>query len=130
MQWAWHFFKNSTAAHVKRSAPHLNNILTLSRGLINDMRGELGNNFDMEEKGCFMLCKQQKTLAHEFHLADDAEKLGLKVERLNAAQVQALEPDVEWMWQVLFYLKTIAISIPGKLMRVFKNIPGKSRCRF
>ena len=62
MQWAWHFYKNSTAAHVKRSAPHLNNILQLSRRLIDNMRTEIGDHFDMETKGCFMMCKQQKTL--------------------------------------------------------------------
>ena len=94
MQWAWHFYKNSTAAHVKRSAPHLNNILQLSRRLIDDMRIQTGDNFDMETKGCFMMCKYQKTLEHEFHLADDAEKLGLIVQRMNATEVQALEPDV------------------------------------
>ena len=41
------------------------------------------------------MCKQQKTLDHEFHLADDAEKFGLKVERLKRDAVQQLEPDVE-----------------------------------
>ncbi|RYF81131.1 MAG: FAD-dependent oxidoreductase, partial [Chitinophagaceae bacterium] len=87
MQWAWHFFKNSTAANVQRSAPHLNNILQLSRQLIDDMRPVLGDGFDMETKGCFMMCKQPKTLEHEFHLADDAEKLGLQVERLDRAGV-------------------------------------------
>jgi D-amino-acid dehydrogenase len=121
LQWSWHFFKNSTAAHVKNSAPHLNNILTLSRNLMNGMREELGDNFNMEEKGCFMLCKQEKTLAHEFHLADDAEKLGLKVERLGAAQVQALEPDVEVDVAGAVLFKDDCHFNPGKLMRVLKT---------
>lgn len=95
MKWAWHFFHHSNATNVKNAAPHLNNILMLSRNLIGDMRMQIGDNFAMEEKGCFMLCKQQKTLEHEFHLADDAEKLGLEVERLDRAGVQALEPDVQ-----------------------------------
>jgi D-amino-acid dehydrogenase len=81
IQWAYHFYKNSNAATVKKNAPHLNNILQLSRELINDVRKDIGDSFDMEEKGCLMMCKQQKTLEHEFHLADDAEKFGLKVER-------------------------------------------------
>lgn len=121
VQWAWHFFKNSTSAHVKRSAPHLNNILTLSRSLINDMRDELGNSFDMEEKGCFMLCKHEKTLAHEYHLADEAEKLGLKVERLNASQVQSLEPDVELAVAGAVLFKDDCHFNPGKLMGVLKT---------
>jgi D-amino-acid dehydrogenase len=121
LQWSWHFFKNSTAVQVKQSAPHLNNILTLSRSLMNGMREELGDSFDMEEKGCFMMCKQVKTLAHEFHLADDAEKLGLKVERLGAAQVQALEPDVEVDVAGAVLFKDDCHFNPGKLMRVLKT---------
>jgi D-amino-acid dehydrogenase len=121
MRWAWHFLKNSTAAHVKKSVPHLNNILMLSRQLVNDMRTALGDNFDMEEKGCFMLCKQQKTLYHEYHLADEAEKLGLKVERLNAAEVQSLEPDVEVDVAGAVLFKDDCHFDPGKLMRTLKN---------
>jgi len=95
MQWGYHFLKSSNAATVAKNAPYLNSILQLSRSLINDMRTDIGDVFDMEEKGCLMLCKQQKALDHEFHLADDAEKFGLKVDRLDSAGVQALEPDVE-----------------------------------
>ncbi len=121
IRWAWHFFKHSTAAHVKNSAPHLNNILMLSRELINEMRVTLGDSFDMEEKGCFMLCKQQKTLDHENHLADEAEKLGLRVERLNAAQVQALEPGVEVDVAGAVLFRDDCHFDPGKLMRVLKT---------
>src|SRR5436190_10692356 len=83
MQWGFHFWKSSNAATVQKNSPHLNSILQLSRKLINDLRNDIGDTFDMEEIGCLMMCKQQKTLDHEFHLADDAEILGLKVERLQ-----------------------------------------------
>ena len=130
IQWAWHFYKNSTAANVKRSAPHLNNILQLSRNLINDMRTEIGDSFDMEAKGCFMMCKQQKTLEHEFHLADDAEKLGLVVERMNAAQVQALETDVEIDVAGAVLFKDDCHFDPGKLIITLKNYLEKKGVQF
>ena len=130
IQWAWHFYKNSTAAHVKRAAPHLNNILQLSRNLINDMRTEIGDSFDMEAKGCFMMCKQQKTLEHEFHLADDAEKLGLVVERMNAAQVQALETDVEIDVAGAVLFKDDCHFDPGKLIITLKNYLEKKGVQF
>lgn len=130
MQWAWHFYKNSNAAHVKKSAPHLNNILQLSRSLINDMRTGIGDNFDMEEKGCLMLCKQPATLAHEFSLADDAEKLGLLAERLNAAQVQALEPDVELNVAGAVLFKDDCHFNPGKMMKVLKTHLEKQGVQF
>ena len=130
IQWAWHFYKNSTTAHVKRSAPHLNNILQLSRNLINDMRTEIGDSFDMEAKGCFMMCKQQKTLDHEFHLADDAEKLGLIVERMNAAEVQALETDVELNVAGAVLFKDDCHFHPGKLMVALKSYLEKKAVQF
>ncbi len=121
MQWGFHFWKNSNARTVKTNAPHLNSILQLSRNLINDMRNEIGDVFDMEEKGCLMMCKQQKALDHEFHLADDAEKFGLKVERLNAQQVQALEPDVELDIAGAVHFKDDCHFNPGKMMATLQQ---------
>ena len=116
VQWGYHFWKSSNARTVTRNAPHLNALLQLSRGLMNTMRLDIGDNFDMEEKGCLMMCKQQKTLDHEFHLADDAEKFGLKVERLKRDEVQALEPDVELDIAGAVLFKDDCHFNPGKMM--------------
>ena len=121
MQWGYHFWKSSNAATVKKNAPHLNDLLQLSRHLINDMRTDIGDVFDLEEKGCLMMCRQQKTLDHEFHLADDAEKFGLKVDRLNAQQVQALEPDVELAVAGAVLFKDDCHFNPGKMMVALKK---------
>lgn len=121
MQWGWHFWKSSNAATVKKNAPHLNNLLQLSRGLMNDMRNEIGDVFDMEEKGCLMMCKLQKTLDHEFHLADDAEKFGLKVDRLQKDDVQKLEPDVELNVAGAVLFKDDCHFNPGKMMIALKG---------
>ena len=121
MQWGWHFWKSSTAKMVEKNSPHLNNILQLSRHLINEMRTEIGDTFNMEEKGCLMMCKQQKTLDHEFHLADDAEKFGLKVERLHKDAVQQLEPDVELNVAGAVLFKDDCHFNPGKMMIALKK---------
>lgn len=130
LQWAWHFYKNSNAATVAKHAPHLYNILHLSRSLIHEMRTQIGDSFDMEEKGCFMLCKQPKTLAHEFQMANDAEKLGLVVERLNAIQVQALEPDVELNVAGAVLFKDDCHFHPGKFMTALKKFLEKQGVSF
>jgi len=130
MQWGWHFWKNSNAATVKKNAPRLNDLLQLSRALINEMRNEIGDVFDMEEKGCLMLCKQQKTLDHEFHLADDAEKFGLKVERLKKDDVQKLEPDVELNVAGAVLFKDDCHFNPGKMMVELKNNLEKKGVQF
>ena len=121
MQWGYHFWKSSNAKTVTKNAPHLNDLLQLSRHLINDMRNEIGDVFDMQEKGCLMMCKQQKTLDHEFHLADDAEKFGLQVERLHKDDVQKLEPDVELNVAGAVLFKDDCHFNPGKMMLALKN---------
>ena len=120
MQWGYHFWKSSTAATVQKNSPHLNNILQLSRKLINELRNEVGDDFEMEEIGCLMMCKQQKTLDHEFHLADDAEKLGLKVDRLLKDDVQKLEPNVEVAVAGAILFKDDCHFNPGKMMSSLK----------
>jgi D-amino-acid dehydrogenase len=121
LQWTLQFWKHSNATTVKKNAPHLNNILQLSRELLNENRDEIGDTFLMEEKGCLVLCQKQRSLDHEFHLADDAEKLGLKVDRLDKEQVQLLEPGIEMnvMGAVLF--KDDCHVHPGRYMLALKD---------
>ena len=121
LQWSYYFLKSSNSATVARNAPHLNNLLHLSRKLVNDMRDAIGDVFDMEEKGCLMLCKQSKTLAHELRLAEEGEKFGLLVERLDAQQVQALEPNVELNVSGAVLFKDDCHFQPGKMMAALKN---------
>ena len=130
MQWAYHFFKSSNASSVAKNAPHLNNILQLSRHLINDIRDDIGDTFLMEEKGCLMMCREQKALDHEFHLADDAEKFGLKTERLNKQQVQALEPDVELNVTGAVLFKDDCHINPGMFMLALKKYLESKGVRF
>lgn len=121
MQWAWHFRKSSKVAMVIRNAPHLNNILQLSRHLINEIRDEIGDTFSMEEVGCLTLCRTQKSLDHEFHVADEGLKFGLKVDRLDKHQVQALEPDVEINVTGAVLFKDDCHINPGRFMIELKK---------
>lgn len=130
MQWGYHFWKSSNAETVKKNAPYLNNILQFSRRLMNEMRNEIGDGFEMEEIGCLMMCKEQKTLDHEFHMADDAEKFGLKVERLNREQVQYLEPDVALNVSGAVLFKDDCHFNPGKLILLLKDHLEKKGVQF
>lgn len=121
LQWGWHFWKSCNNKTIEKNAPHLNNLLHLSRRLINDIANDIGHNFEMEEKGCLMLCKTAKTLEHEFHTADDAEKFGLKVERLNRQQTQELEPNVELDVEGAVLFKDDCHFNPGLFMEQLKN---------
>lgn len=95
IRWGLAFWKSSTAKKVAANTPHLNNLLQLSRALMNDMQKELNGSFDMIEKGCWMLYKQEKTGDHEKKLAEQAAGFGLKTLVCSAAQVQEYETEVE-----------------------------------
>jgi D-amino-acid dehydrogenase len=95
LRWGWSFWRNANAATVKRNAPHLNNLLQLSRALVNDFKTGLPGEFGLTEKGCLMLYKNEKTGDHEKHLAEEAAMFGLKTEIYDRHGVQHLEPETE-----------------------------------
>ena len=95
LRWGSTFWKKANAKTVEANMPHLNNLLQLSRHLMNDLKNELPGYFDMIEKGCWMLYKTEKTGNHEKHLAEQANTFGLKTILCNAQQVQEYETEVE-----------------------------------
>lgn len=95
IRWCLNFYRKANAANVHHAAPHLNNILQLSRALTVDMKNQLGNSFRMQEIGCFMLYKNASTEKHEIELAEEAAHFKINTKVLSAQEVQAMEPDVE-----------------------------------
>lgn len=131
VQWGYHFWKNCTQKKVQQNSKPLHEILHLSRQQIETMRDELDNVFEMQDKGCLMICKKQKTLDHEFEMADEAEKFGLKIERLNKDAVQALEPNVEVDVAGAVLFKDDCHFDPAKLMRgLFTYLQNKKTVQF
>lgn len=94
VRWGLAFRNSANANKVKQSAPHLNNLLQLSRGLMSDLRADLPA-FSMIEKGCWMLYKSEKTGDHEKHLSEQAHQYGLKTIICTASEVQSYEKEVE-----------------------------------
>lgn len=121
LQWGIQFYKNSNRQTVEKNTPHLNDLLQLSRRLMNEIREDIGDVFDMEEIGCMMMCKGEDTFRHELELADQAEKLGLTVERLDGRQVQEREPDIEVKVAGAVLFKDDAHIDPGKFMVAMKR---------
>ena len=95
LKWGLQFWKSSSYKTMSANVPHLNNLLQLSRQLMNDLQKELNGLFTMIEKGCWMLYKNPKTGEHEKVLAEQAAELGLKTIICTAQQVQGYEPEVE-----------------------------------
>ena len=95
IRWGIAFRHNANEKKMRENIPALNNLLQMSRQLMNDFKKEFHDSFDMIEKGCWTLYKNEKTGDHEKHLAEQAAQLGLKTEIYDNKQVQEYEPDVE-----------------------------------
>src|SRR5205814_546777 len=65
LRWAMTFRKNSTAEKMKANIPRLNDLLQLSRHLMNDIKTDLNGSFELIEKGIWTLYKTEKTGDHE-----------------------------------------------------------------
>ncbi len=130
LKWGWYFFRNSRKEVMETNIPHLNNILQLSRLLMNEIREDIGDVFGMQEIGCLMMCKNMETYYHELELAEQAEKLGLSVERLSGDDVQKLEPDVEVRVSGAVLFKDDAHIDPGKFMLAMADFLQKNGVTF
>lgn len=121
IKWGYTFWRSATEQKVKEAAPHLNNILQLSRELTTEMKNELGNTFRMEEIGCFLLYKTEKTEKHEIHLGELAKQFNIETRVYNAAEVQAMEPEVEVNVRGGILYPIDAHLHPGEFMKTIKE---------
>ncbi len=116
IQWGLTFWKNANHATMHKNAPHLDRLLKLSRYLMNDIRDDIGNAFDMEEKGILNVYKSAALEKHEIHLAEEAAHFGIETKVLNAQELQDLEPEVEVVARGAVWYKTDAHIHPGKFV--------------
>ena len=130
LHWAFKFYRNSNQKTVEKNAPHLSQLLNLSRRLMNEIRDDIGDVFDMEEIGCMMMCHEQKAFEDEIKLAAAAKKFNLEVEILNRKELQKLEPDVELDIYGAVLFKDDAHIHPGKFMVAMKNYLEKHGVKF
>ena len=130
MQWALQFYKQSNQKTVDKNSPFLSELLNLSRRLMNEIRDDIGDVFDMEENGCMMMCHSQKAFEDELKLAEAAKKFKLEEEILNREELQKREPDVELDIYGAILFKDDAHIHPGKFMVAMKNYLEKNGVHF
>jgi D-amino-acid dehydrogenase len=91
--WGLRFWRSATAEHVHRSAPALRDLSFLSRRCYEELADD-GLDFGLVRHGLLMLCKTQRTLDEEAHVAQMARSLGLTAEVLDARGTAALDPAI------------------------------------
>ena len=128
--WGWKFYRAATREHVRRSAPLLRDLNLATSVCFDEFAQKHGNNFDLEKRGCFCLCKTQQRLDHEAEIVEQARELGLKADVLDAKQTAAMEPNVRMdIAGSVFFHDDSHIS-PWKFMAALKRVVGAHvRCR-
>jgi D-amino-acid dehydrogenase len=92
MRWGWLFYRHSTERHVAASRELLRDLNLESRRLFAELSED--GDFGLEKRGLLMLCKSQKGLDEEAHVAKEASEIGLQAEILDAAATAKLDPDI------------------------------------
>jgi len=130
LNWAFRFYKSSTQQNVEKNTPHLKNLLNLSRKLINEIRDDIGDVFEMEEIGCMQMYRSQKLYEQKLRMADAQRDSEPEVERLSREELQRKEPDVELDIYGALLFKSDAHLHPGKFMIAIKNYLEKKGVAF
>lgn len=120
IKWGLQFYKHANTKHVEKAIPALRDLSLLSKELYQDF-AMTNDSFFYEEKGLLMLYKTDKTAAEMFHEAKEAERAGLKVNYLSAAEVARLEKGTVTNVLGGIHYKSDAHLYPQKFLQFIKQ---------
>ncbi|TDX01222.1 NAD(P)/FAD-dependent oxidoreductase [Dinghuibacter silviterrae] len=116
VSWGWKFMRSATREHVERSGPYLRDLNVYSKQLYETLAQEPGFDFALEKKGILMYFKTPRVAEEEIHLGIQARRMGLDVEALEPAAVQALEPGLDLDILGAVHYRCDAHLYPNRLM--------------
>ena len=94
LRWGWHFYKNSTEAHVRRSIPALKQLSQFSKAMYQQLTKDLPFDFGYHERGLLMLYLHADTEKEEAETAHLANSAGIEAHILSLEEIQKMEPQV------------------------------------
>ncbi|MBK8701127.1 MAG: FAD-dependent oxidoreductase [Saprospiraceae bacterium] len=121
VHWGFKFWANATEKKVEVHIPPLNAILQFSREKTIEISNDLGNNFDLQLKGCYMMFRNARTGDHETELAHKAARLGMGTIVLDNRALNEAEPGlgISALGAVLYPID--AHLHPGKWVRAMRT---------
>ncbi|WDF69684.1 FAD-binding oxidoreductase [Sphingobacterium oryzagri] len=117
MNWGLKFLKHANKQHVDKHAEAIRDLNLYSSGLYDAWSAQPSFDFELEQSGIMMLYKSKEVQHEEVELAKRAQDLQLDVELLDAAAVQALEPELKLDVLGAAFYKCDGKLYPPKLMR-------------
>jgi D-amino-acid dehydrogenase len=130
ISWGWKFMRSATSEHVAQAAPLLRDLHLASRHLYAQLAGIPGFDFGLTQRGLLMLCKEQRTLDEEAHVAQSARELNIPAEVLDAKGAAALEPDVQMDVAGAVYFPMDCHLQPDRLVRCLRTHLQSQGVRF
>jgi D-amino-acid dehydrogenase len=130
MSWGYKFWRACTPEHVTRSAPLLLDLNLASRACFEELAAIPGNDFGLVKKGLLMLCKTARTFQEEAHTAEQAHKLGMPAEVLDAKQTAALDPNIRMDIAGSVYFPKDCHLTPPRFMAGLKRQLGQAGVQF
>lgn len=130
LRWALKFYNSSTQKMVEKNGPPLEELLNLSKRLMNEIREDIGDSFLMEEIGCMMMCHSKKAFEAELKVAEASRRYNLDIEILERQELQQREPDVELDIYGAVLFRDDAHIHPGKFMLAMKDYLQKNGVDF
>jgi len=133
LSWAWAFNKSCTAKNVSQSIEVIKDFNLWSAQLFSEIKASEKFTFQLENKGLLMLCKTEKMLEEELHLAKIALDQGLEVNSLSPSEIQAMEPHAnidaiggihyqcDWHTTPHEFMKELQDWLVGKGVKFYKN---------
>ena len=121
LNWGLKFYKASSAGHVKASMPVLRDFSLLSKQLFQELASQENFSFAFEERGLMMLYNTAKTEEEELHVAELANQLGIEAKALNAAELQAMEPEATVIAKGGVFYPGDAHLSPAALIQCLRN---------
>lgn len=122
MKWGYHFYKSANHKKVTENAPHLYNLLLLSRNLSIDLHRDLDTNYPFFTDGCLMLCTNNESVKHETDLAMLAKKdFGLDIPLLSNKELKEMDPLISQNVLGAAYYPIDCHLHPGQMMSILKD---------
>lgn len=121
LNWSLKFWRASTKEHVSRSAPLLRDLHLASRVCFEEFAAISTNDFGLVKKGLLLLCKTEHTFDEEIKAAEQARKLGVPADVLDAKQTAALDRNVRMDIAGSIYFPKDCHLTPSRFMAGLKQ---------
>lgn len=121
LDWAWRFWRASSAARAARAAPLLCELSLRSRACYEEWASEWPEDFGLVKRGLLLMCRSPQGLAAEAAAAERARALGVPAQVLTPQETAALEPGLTLRIAGSIYFPLDCHLTPSRLIAALRR---------